>query len=78
MNKKRFFLLTAAISTILFSCSKKDSTSVITPTVPASNPITAGDLAGFVKGTLLTGSTYTITGDLTIKAGDTPGGATGR
>ena len=61
----------AVISTAFFSCSKKDTTTVITPTVPSSNPITAGSISGFVKGTLITGNTYTITGDITIKAGDT-------
>jgi hypothetical protein len=57
----------------LASCSKtkNDSTTIITPTVPASNPITPGNIGGFVKGTLTTGNTYTITADLTIKPGDT-------
>jgi hypothetical protein len=57
----------------LASCSKSgnDNTKVVTPTVPASNPITPGNISGFVKGTFTTGNTYTITGDLTIKAGDT-------
>jgi hypothetical protein len=56
---------------IVASCSKKDTTTIVTPTVPASNPITPGSISGFVKGTLTTGNTYTITGDLTIKPGDT-------
>ncbi len=46
-------------------------TTVITPTVPPSNPIAPGNISGFVKGTLTTGNTYTITGDLTVKLGDT-------
>jgi hypothetical protein len=53
------------------SCSKSDSTKVITPTVPSSNPISPGNISGFVKGTFTTGNTYTITGDLTVKPGDT-------
>ena len=68
---KPSFLIAALAATALFSCSKSDTTTIITPTVPASNPIAAGNLSGFVKGTLLTGNTYTITGDLTIKMGDT-------
>jgi Right handed beta helix region len=65
-------LLYAALTGLVFaSCSKSDTTTVITPTVPPSNPITPGDITGFVKGTLTTGNTYTITGDLTIKPGDT-------
>src|SRR4029077_5678513 len=59
------------LSLVFFSCSKSDTTNVITPTVPPSDPITPGDISGFVKGTLTTGNTYTITGDLTIKPGDT-------
>lgn len=71
--KKHTLLQVAGIAMIcvLTSCSKNDSTTTITPTVPPSNPISAGNISGFVKGTLTTGNTYTITGDLTVKAGDT-------
>ncbi|HVX28127.1 MAG TPA: right-handed parallel beta-helix repeat-containing protein [Parafilimonas sp.] len=71
--KQSFLLLLISSAVITFSaCTKSnDNTSIITPTVPPSNPITAGNISGFVKGTLTTGNTYTITGDLTIKAGDT-------
>ncbi|MBV9961977.1 MAG: right-handed parallel beta-helix repeat-containing protein [Parafilimonas sp.] len=72
MNTTKIFLLLGLLSSLMFaSCSKSDNTTVITPTVPPSNPIAPGDISGFVKGTLTTGNTYTITGDLTIKAGDT-------
>jgi hypothetical protein len=71
MKIRNSFFLAAVLTSALFSCSKKESTTVITPTVPASNPISPGNISGFVKGTLTTGNTYTITGDLTIKAGDT-------
>src|SRR5215831_2574737 len=64
-------LLISAATLSLFSCSKSDTTTVIQPTVPASNPISPGEISGFVKGTLTTGNTYTITGDLTVKQGDT-------
>src|SRR5215471_16866267 len=70
--KQSLSLLLIYVATIsLFSCSKSDTTTVITPTVPPSNPITPGEISGFVKGTLTTGNTYTITGDLTVKQGDT-------
>jgi len=65
------YLMTAAVIAGLSSCSKSDTTKVITPTVPPSNPISPGSISGFVKGTFTTGNTYTITGDLTIKPGDT-------
>ncbi len=59
------------LALFFFSCTKKDTTTIITPTVPPSNPIAPGSIGGFVKGTLTTGNTYTITSDLTIKLGDT-------
>jgi hypothetical protein len=72
MKTRHSFLIVAGIVTILASCSKStEKTTVITPTVPASNPIAPGNISGFVKGTLTTGNTYTITGDLTVKLGDT-------
>ena len=64
-------LSAAVIAAAFVSCSKKDSTTVSTPPIPVSNPIAPGNITGFVKGTLTTGNTYTITGDLTVKAGDT-------
>jgi hypothetical protein len=73
MKTSKLYTIIAVIVTMISSCSKSNTekTNVITPTVPASNPITPGSISGFVKGTLTTGNTYTITGDLTIKLGDT-------
>jgi len=71
MKIKNFLWCTAAICTLFFSCSKNDTTTTKTATIPPSNPIAPGNLTGFVKGTLTTGNTYTITGDLTVKPGDT-------
>ena len=73
MKTSKLYAIIAVIVTAISSCSKSNNekTNVITPTVPASNPISPGNISGFVKGTLTTGNTYTITGDLTIKAGDT-------
>ncbi len=70
-RKLSFLLFAAGITVLVASCSKKDTTTVITPTVPASNPIAPGSISGFVKGTFTTGNTYTITADLTVKPGDT-------
>jgi hypothetical protein len=69
--KRNAFVLFAATLVSMASCSKKDTTTVVTPTVPVSNPIAPGNISGFVKGTFTTGNTYTITGDLTVKSGDT-------
>lgn len=73
MKTKQLSLIAAAIAmAITFSsCSKKESTKVTTPVIPPSHPIAAGNISGFVKGTLLTGSTYTVTSDVIVKAGDT-------
>src|SRR6516164_2401542 len=72
MKTSKLYLIIAAFIIAISSCSKStETTNVITPTVPASNPISPGNISGFVKGTLTTGNTYTITGDLTVKLGDT-------
>ena len=73
MKAIKAHLILAVVITAMVSCSKSsnDKTNIITPTVPASNPITPGNISGFVKGTLTTGNTYTITSDLTVKPGDT-------
>jgi hypothetical protein len=73
MKSTHACLFAAALVLSLASCSKSgnDTTKITTPTVPSSNPIAPGNISGFVKGTFTTGNTYTITGDLTIKAGDT-------
>src|SRR5258708_13045302 len=71
MKLKQSYLFMAVFIAGLASCSKKDNTTVNNATVPASNPIAPGNISGFVKGTFTTGNTYTITGDLTVKPGDT-------
>ncbi|HEY2581728.1 MAG TPA: hypothetical protein VGI43_07980 [Mucilaginibacter sp.] len=73
MKTKQITFLIAAIALVatLASCSKKENTNIIKPVIPPSHPITAGNISGFVKGTLLTGSTYTVTSDIYVKKGDT-------
>jgi hypothetical protein len=73
MKTNRFssLVMSLALVTALASCSKNESNKNVTPVLPPSHPITAGNISGFVKGTLLTGSTYTVTADITIKKGDT-------
>jgi len=73
MKTRNLFKIAVVLVMMISSCSKSNNekTNVITPTVPASNPIVPGNISGFVKGTLTTGNTYTITSDLTIKLGDT-------
>ncbi len=73
MKPRNVYVLVAVFAVLMGSCSKSsnEKTIVIVPTVPASNPIAPGEISGFVKGTLITGNTYTITGDLNVKLGDT-------
>ncbi|CAN5241445.1 hypothetical protein BH11BAC5_BH11BAC5_07820 [soil metagenome] len=61
------FLIAFSIS----SCQKDEVTTFTKITIPSSGPISAGDISGFLKGTLLTGQTYTIIADITVKKGDT-------
>jgi hypothetical protein len=70
-NKLSLFVTGLAFIAALASCSKSENTKNITPVIPPSHPIAAGNISGFVKGTLVTGSTYTITSDITVKKGDT-------
>ena len=71
-TQKLTLLITAMVVAVtMFSCSKSENTKQTTPVIPPSHPIAAGNITGFVKGTLLTGKTYTVTGDITVKKGDT-------
>jgi hypothetical protein len=71
MKKLSLFATAIAIAVSVVSCSKKENTTKTTPVIPPSHPIAAGNISGFIKGTLLTGSTYTVTADITVKKGDT-------
>src|SRR6201996_776388 len=58
----------------LASCSKKSDTAVVSaPLLQVGKAISStGTLtAGSYKGTMLAGQTYTVSGDITINAGDT-------
>lgn len=70
-TKITFWIAAVALAASMASCSKKENTAVIKPVLPPSHPIAAGNISGFVKGTLLTGSTYTVTADIYVKPGDT-------
>jgi hypothetical protein len=53
------------------SCKKAEITTFTKIKIPTSSPIQPGNISGFIKGTLVTGETYTITADVTVKKGDT-------
>ncbi|MDP9048306.1 MAG: hypothetical protein M3N14_09230 [Bacteroidota bacterium] len=73
MKTKYIYLVSAFIILITAStsCKKAELTTFTKIKIPTSSPIAAGNISGFVKGTLLSGQTYTVTGDVTIKKGDT-------
>jgi hypothetical protein len=72
--KLTYIYTLAAVLLLAFTfsaCQKAELTTFNEIKIPTSSPITPGDISGFVKGTLLTGQTYTVTADITIKKGDT-------
>lgn len=71
-TKYTHILLSGILITIGFiSCKKAELTTFTKVKIPTSSPIQPGNITGFVKGTLLTGQIYTVTGDVTVKSGDT-------
>lgn len=73
MKVKHIYVLFAAflIASTVASCKKAEITTFTAVKIPKSNPISPGNISGFVKGTLLSGQTYNVTGDITVKKGDT-------
>ncbi|HEY4965395.1 MAG TPA: hypothetical protein VII28_03305, partial [Puia sp.] len=64
-----FALLVITIS----SCTKSSDTSTVSqPQIQVGQPVSeTSPLSGSIKGTMVTGKTYTIAGDVTVNAGDT-------
>lgn len=57
---------------IIVSCSKKEKAQISKPPLQVGATVSdAAPLTGSIKGTMLTGKTYTISGDVTINEGDT-------
>ena len=72
MNLRHIILLVgSAIMLTTYSCKKEEVTTFTKIEIPTASPIQPGDIVGFVKGTLQANQTYYVTGDLTIKKGDT-------
>jgi len=70
--KQKFTYLMAILVTGLVSCTKTEETkdlwqAVITPASPISE---STPLSGAIKGTLLAGKTYTVSGDIYVNSGD--------
>jgi hypothetical protein len=70
--KQKFTYLAVILMTGLISCTKTEETkdlwqAVITPASPISE---STPLTGAIKGTLLAGKTYTVSGDIYVNTGD--------
>ena len=63
--------LSLTTTVLMTSCSKSSEGNNVVPDQPASNPISGTSLTGNIKGTLLTGKTYTVTGDVAVGPKDT-------
>jgi hypothetical protein len=60
------------IGCLFFSSCTKDTTQLSTPPLQIGQSVSnATCLSGSIKGTMLSGKTYTICGDVTVNAGDT-------
>ncbi len=70
-NYLKVFIAGATTLFLLSACQKDETTTFTKIQVPSSSPIAPGNISGFLKGTLLTGQTYTISADVTVKKGDT-------
>lgn len=67
--KLSFFI---AVIGVLSACKKNSTSGISTGTVTAGTVVSdASPLSGGVKGTMGTGKTYTVSGDITINKGDT-------
>ncbi|WP_354359566.1 hypothetical protein [Pedobacter sp. UYP30] len=71
-NKFLSCMLFATATMAMVSCSKKEDAKISTPPFQIGQPVSdATPLTGSIKGTMLTGKTYTISGDVTVNEGDT-------
>lgn len=73
-NIVSLIILVSSVAAIVAGCKKlsDETLNLATPVVLVAQPISdAAPLCGAIKGTMLTGKTYTIGCDVTVNAGDT-------
>lgn len=71
-KKRNSFVPAVLVLMALAACTKSDTIILNTPDFTVGQVVSdAAPLSGSIKGTMLTGKTYTIGGDVTIQAGDT-------
>jgi Fe-S cluster assembly iron-binding protein IscA len=72
MRKLKLTGIGVVLTLAIASCKKSDSSNVSAAQIQIGQAVSsAAPLTGSIKGTMLTGQTYTITGDVTVNAGDT-------
>jgi len=72
MRKLKLTGIVVVLTLAIASCKKSDSSNVSAAQIQVGQSVSsAAPLTGSIKGTMLTGQTYTITGDVTVNAGDT-------
>lgn len=73
MQPTKWVQVGAAAGLLLLGACKKsnDSVQVSTPPLQVGQTITGTNLSGAIQGTMAAGQTYTISGDVTVPAGDT-------
>lgn len=71
ITMKKFFI-GFAIPAFFFSCKKEETRTISTAVLQAASPVSdAAPLCGSIKGTMLSGKTYTVGCDVTVNKGDT-------
>jgi len=70
LTKMKFALIAGLF--LFQACKKSDTVSVSTPQIQIGQTVSSATcLSGSIKGTMLSGQTYNICGDVTVNAGDT-------
>jgi hypothetical protein len=67
----QLILVYAAMSSLLFSCSKADVITLSLPEFKGGQSVKPGNICGSVKGTFLSDSVYNVTCDIVVNRGDT-------
>src|SRR5579872_5648463 len=70
--KKHYLVILLLFATgFFFSCNKKQVVTQSTPQKVVGTKVLPGNISGTLKGTMTSGNTYYVTGNITVNAGDT-------
>ncbi len=71
MKRQYLVVLILAMSGLFFSCNKKTSTNVSAPNKVVGHSVAPGNISGAIEGTMTSGNTYVVVGNITVPKGDT-------